>query len=462
MHRKTSILFNTDSYKVSMYAQYPSDTTRVYSYLEARGPEHDHIVFFGLQAFIKAYLLTPITQQEIDEAAVFFQTHGVPFHKAGWQRILEVHHGYVPVTIRAVPEGSVVPIRRPLVTVVNNDPELPWITTWIETALVRACWYPSTVATKDFYLRQTIDAALIQSGDPSGAVFKVHDFGARGASSFESASIGGAAHLLFFAGTDTISGVTYLMDYYEAPVSGFSIPAAEHSTIIAWGKDHEQDAYQNMLDQFATPGAILAVVSDSYDIYHAAEELWGTQLQQAIIDSKATLVIRPDSGDAIDVNATLVQMLAKKFGTTTNDKGYKVLNHVRLIQGDGVDEAVIEQVIERFLDLGYSIDNIAFGMGAGLLQKVHRDQLGFAMKASAIERRGLWQDVFKDPVSDDFKASKKGRVTLIYDGEHYHTGQVGDPHDVLESVYQDGKCLKNERFEAIQARAIEGLKKHRS
>jgi nicotinamide phosphoribosyltransferase len=462
MHRNTSIVFNTDSYKVSMYVQYPKDTTRVYSYLEARGPERDHVVFFGLQAFIKEYLTKPITKADISAAEAFYKTHGLPFNKPGWERILDVHKGYLPIEIKAVPEGTVVPIRQPLVTVVNTDPELPWVTTWVETALVRACWYPSTVATKDFFLRQTIDDALEQSGDPAGAAFKVHDFGARGASSFETASIGGAAHLLFFSGTDTISGVTYLMDYYNAPVSGFSIPAAEHSTIIAWGKDHEQEAYQNMLDQFATPGAILAVVSDSYDIYHAVEELWGNQLKQAIIDSNATVVIRPDSGNAVEVNATLVQMLAKKFGTTTNDKGYQVLNHVRLIQGDGVDEAVIQQVIERFLHLGFSIDNIAFGMGAGLLQKVHRDMLGFAMKASAIERQGVWHDIFKDPVSDDFKVSKKGRVTLTHDGTDFHTGQVGDAHEVLELVFKDGKLQKDDSFTAIQSRALEGLKKHRS
>ena len=456
--KRTSILFNTDSYKVSMYLQYPPQTTSVYSYLEARGPLHSHVVFFGLQAFIKEYLTTPITQQEIDQADQFYSAHGEPFNKAGWQYILDQYHGYLPIEIKALPEGSLVPIRQPLLTVVNTDVKVPWLTTWVETALVRALWYPSTVATKDFYLRQAIDHALIKSGDPSGAAFKVHDFGARGASSFETASIGGAAHLLFFSGTDTISGVTFLMDYYDAPVMGFSIPAAEHSTIIAWGKDHEQEAYANMVKQFGHKDAIFAVVSDSYDIYHAVEQLWGSQLRQAVIDSKATLVIRPDSGNAVEVNTTLVQMLDKAFGSIVNDKGYKVLNHVRLIQGDGVDEAVIQEVMNQFISLGYSVDNIAFGMGAGLLQKVHRDMLGFAMKASAIERDGTWYDVYKDPVGDEFKASKRGRVTTVIKDGEYQTGVVGDKNEALELVYKNGKVVKIETFEAIQARALSALK----
>lgn len=456
--KRQSILLNTDSYKVSMYLQYPPKTSSVYSYLEARGPLHSHVVFFGLQAFIKEYLTTPITQLEIDQAERFYAAHGEPFNKAGWQYILDQCNGYLPLEIKALPEGCIVPIRQPLLTVVNTDAQVPWLTTWVETALVRALWYPSTVATKDFYLRLSIDQALAQSGDPSGAAFKVHDFGARGASSFETASIGGAAHLLFFSGTDTISGITYLMEYYDSKVVGFSIPAAEHSTIIAWGKDGEREAYANMVKQFAKKDALFAVVSDSYDIYHAVEQLWGKDLRQAVIDSNATLVIRPDSGDAVEVNATLVQLLDKAFGSTINEKGFKVLNHVRLIQGDGVDEMVIKEVMDRFIALGYSIDNIAFGMGAGLLQKVHRDMLGFAMKASAIERDGAWHDVYKDPVGDEFKVSKRGRVTTIIKDGQYQTGVVGDDHDALELVYKNGQLIKTESFETIQSRALTALK----
>lgn len=457
--RKHNIILNTDSYKVSMYLQYPPDTTRVYSYLEGRGPRYDAFTFFGLQGFIKEYLLTPITQQDIDQAAAFYLVHGEPFNKDGWQIIVDEYQGLLPLEIRAIPEGTHVSIRLPVVSVVNTDPRLAWLTTWIETALVRAIWYPSTVATKDLSIRQFIDTKLDMTGDPSGAPFKLHDFGARGASSYETASIGGAAHLLYFAGTDTVSGVTYLMDYYHADVEGFSIPAAEHSTIISWGKANEAKAYENMLDSFAKPGSVLAVVSDSYDIYHAVEHIWGTTLKSKIEESGATLVIRPDSGNPREVNVRLIELLADKFGVQINEKGYKVLNHVRLIQGDGVDEVVIKEVMNAIIDKGFSADNIAFGMGAALLQKVHRDELGFAMKASAVERENKWIPVEKTPQQDLFKASKAGRITTILDQDALRVGEVGDPNDLLRLVYLNGQLLIDEPFTMIRARAHKALKK---
>lgn len=442
-----------------MYRQYPPKTTRVFSYMEGRGPEFDRFIFFGLQGFIKEYLLTPITQSDIDQAARFYKTHGEPFNQEGWQLILDEYDGYLPLEICAIPEGTEVPIRLPIVTVVNTDPRLAWLTTWVETALVRAIWYPSTVATKDRSIRQLMDEMLALTGDPSGVAFKLHDFGARGASSFETASIGGAAHLLYFVGTDTVSGVTYLMDYYQADVEGFSIPAAEHSTIISWGKEHEADAYQNMLTQFATPGSVLAVVSDSYDIFHAAEHIWGHELIDQIKQSNATLVIRPDSGNPVEVNSRLLDILADKFGYQVNDKGYKVLNHVRLIQGDGVNESVIQEVLTTIIAKGYSADNIAFGMGAALLQKVHRDQLGFAMKASAIEREGEWIAVEKTPQQDLFKASKAGRITTVLEDNILTLGQCGDDFDQLRPVYRNGSLLIDESFTVIRSRALEVLKK---
>lgn len=455
--RQTNIILNTDSYKVSMFAQYPKGTTKVYSYLEARGPLHPETVFFGLQGFIKEYLLTPITQQDIDQATDFYQLHGLPFNKEGWLHILAAHQGYLPLEIKALPEGTVVPVRHVLVTAVNTDDYVPWLTTWIETALVRAIWYPSTVATKDLMIRRFINQALMTSGDVSGAPFKLHDFGARGASSFETASIGGAAHMLFFAGTDTVSGVTYLMDYYHAGVVGTSIPAAEHSTIIAWGKDHEQEAYQNMLNQFAKPGAIVAVVSDSYDIYQAADMLWGTALKDNVIASGATIVIRPDSGDPLNVNLKLIEILGERFGYDINDLGYKVLRHVRLIQGDGVTPSTIRTIIEAFLARKWSIDNIAFGMGSGLLQQVHRDELGFAMKASAIEQQGAWKPIFKQPVDDAFKDSKAGLVSTTFNDGQWHQGQVSDDFVQLRTIYLNGTLIVDEDFKTIQSRAQQAL-----
>jgi nicotinamide phosphoribosyltransferase len=219
-----------------------------------------------------------------------------------------------------------------------------------------------------------------------------------------------------------------------------------------------------MLTQFAKPGSILAVVSDSYDIYNATEKLWGEELRQKVIDSGATVVIRPDSGDPDTVCRKLVSILGEKFGYTTNAKGYKVLNNVRLIQGDGVNEHTIRMILGGFAAYGWSADNIAFGMGGALLQQVDRDTQKFAMKCSAVEiGLGNWIDVQKDPITDPGKKSKAGCVTLWRSGGEYvsavnkptgwHDKGIGDFVDVLETVYCDGKLIKEITFDEVRANA---------
>ena len=168
----------------------------------------------------------------------------------------------------------------------------------------------------------------------------------------ESAGLGGAAHLVNFMGTDTITGILYAQKYYNTTeMVGFSIPAAEHSTMTSWGgREGEVKAMENMIDKFSKPGSIYAVVSDSYDIYNAIIQHWGTTLRSKILKSGGTLVVRPDSGDPVEVTLRCVQLLAEKFGHSINAKGYKVLNpHVRLIQGDGIDGAMIEKILQNFL-----------------------------------------------------------------------------------------------------------------
>jgi nicotinamide phosphoribosyltransferase len=457
-----NILLNTDSYKVSMFKQYPAGTTGVYSYIESRGGRYDETVFFGLQAFIKEYLLEPITQADIDVADEILTAHGEPFNREGWQYILDQHKGFLPVVIRAVPEGTVVPVKNVLATIENTDPECFWLTTYLETALLRAVWYPTTVATQSKSIKNIIKDFLERTGDPSTIDFKLHDFGARGVSSMESAGIGGAAHLVNFMGSDTITGVLFAREYYNAGIAGFSIPAAEHSTITSWGRDNEVKAYANMVAQFAKPGSIVAVVSDSYDVYNAASKLWGEQLRQQVIDSGATIVIRPDSGDPVAVNRQLIEILGEKFGYTTNAKGFKVLNNVRLIQGDGVNEMSIRSILGALMAMGWSADNIAFGMGGALLQQIDRDTQKFAMKCSAALINGEWVDVQKDPITDSGKKSKAGRVTLwTNSGGEFASGVtpptgwtdrgIGGWTNALEMVFMNGQLTKDVTFAEVRA-----------
>jgi nicotinamide phosphoribosyltransferase len=459
-----NIILNTDSYKVSMFKQYPAGTTNVYSYIESRGGRYDRTVFFGLQAFIKEYLLDPITQQDIDVADEILTAHGEPFNRAGWQYILDKHMGYLPVVIRAVPEGTVVPVKQVLATIENTDPECFWLTTWLETALLRAIWYGTTVASQSHTIKQVILHYLELTGDPSTIDFKLHDFGARGVSSMESAGIGGAAHLVNFMGTDTITGVLYAREYYNGGIAGFSIPAMEHSTVTSWGREGEVEAYRNMLKQYGKPGQPVAFVSDSYDVFNAAGNLWGGELKQEVIDSGAVVVIRPDSGDPDVVCRKLVEILGEKFGYTKNTKGYKVLNNVRLIQGDGVNEHTIRTILGGFQAYGWSADNIAFGMGGALLQQLDRDTQKFAMKCSSITVNGEERDVVKDPITDPGKKSKAGRVMLWTNSGGEFASSVGMPLGwtdkgiggwipALKIVYQDGELIKDYNFDEVRANA---------
>jgi nicotinamide phosphoribosyltransferase len=453
---KTNAILNTDSYKCSQWVQYPDGTEYVYSYIESRGGAWDQTVYFGLQSFLREYMNKPITQADIDEAELFITAHGEPFNRAGWQYILDTYNGYLPLEIRAVDEGTVLPVSNVLVTVVNTDPKCFWLTSYIETALLRAIWYGTTVATNSFESKKLIRDAMIETGaDLSGLPFKKIDFGARGVSSEESAALGDVAHLVNFMGTDTISGLLAAKRYYDADMAGFSIPAMEHSTVTSWGRENEVDSYRNMLNQFAKPGAILAAVSDSYDIYNACK-LWGTELKDQIVQSGATLVVRPDSGDPATVVVKCLKILDKHFGHTVNEKGYRVLNNVRVIQGDGIDHASIRSILFCMEMAGYSVDNIAFGQGGALLQQINRDTLKFAMKCSAICVNGVWRDVYKDPITDKGKRSKRGRLALIEwaDGDFTTVPQdeAGDK-DQLQVRFRNGKLFNQTTFAEVRERA---------
>jgi nicotinamide phosphoribosyltransferase len=454
-----NILLNTDSYKCSQFNQMPPGTEYIYSYIESRGGRWDRTVFFGLQAFLREYLTTPVTMADIDIAEKIITAHGEPFNREGWEYIVKQHNGRLPVEIRAVREGTVIETQNVLVTIVNTDPKCYWLTSYLETALLRAVWYPTTVATNSYMSRQIILRGLEETGDPALINFKLHDFGARGVSSQESAALGGAAHLVNFMGTDTMAGILAAMEYYDAEVCGFSIPAMEHSTVTSWGRENEVDAYRNMLNRYAKPGALLACVSDSYDIYNACK-LWGTELKQEVIDSGAMVVIRPDSGNPAEVVTKCARILDQHFGHTVNSKGYRVLNNVRIIQGDGIDDVSIRGILLSLQMAGYSADNVAFGQGGALLQQINRDSLKFAMKCSSAYINGAWVDVYKDPVTDSGKRSKRGRLQLIREpGGDFQTVSYSDSQldrDLLQVVYRNGELVNQTTFQAVRDRAAQG------
>lgn len=777
-----NIITSTDSYKASHFLQYPPGTEKVNSYIEARGtvyPDVDKTVFFGLQAYIKEYLANPITQDNIDEADDIFKLHGVPFNRKGWEYILNKYNGYLPVYIEAIPEGTPVELHNALVQIRNTDPNVPWLTSYLETSMLRAVWYPTSVATYSYYIKEDMMEYAEKCGTGfDDVLFKLHDFGARGVSSKESAMIGGLAHLVNFRGTDTVEALIAGRKWYDENIAGFSIPAcyddkteiltdsgwklfanlndadlvaqynkdgtvefvnftnyvneqysgdmyhftsrgkvakydlmvtpnhrmvrrskttgkleifeakdftsshrnvlpqsgykkdgnvefsdidrlkiafqadgsffvddekrngkktntkgirfslkkerkkkrleylfdtleieytarecsnekhgcveyyvkvpieynisktfdwvdvggvnseyaqqfinelqfwdgtkkqdsivyssviklnvdvvsalssiggyrcniteyfdkrenrqpiyiaciskhqyrqgnnidknivqyngriycvtvpsgmimvrrngvvsisgnSEHSTITVWGKENEVDAYRNMLKQFAKPGSLVACVSDSYDIYNAVERIWGETLKDDICNSGATVIVRPDSGDPVQVPIDVIEILMNKFGFVVNEKGYRVLpNCIRVIQGDGINRDSIKQILTKLDEKKIALDNIAFGMGGALLQQTNRDTFKFAMKASWAEVNGVGRDVYKQPITDSGKSSKKGLLAVGKNsaGKHYTVNKwelVGD--NQLVPVFIDGKLYNEQTFEDVRKRAI--------
>lgn len=455
-----NLLLLTDSYKVSHYRQYPPGTEGVYSYFESRGGRFDEIVFFGLHYVLARYLAgAVVTREKIEQAGEFCGRHfGDPtlFNRGGWQHVLDAHGGKLPVEIRAVPEGTPVPTRCPMMTVENTDPACFWLTNTIETLLVQV-WYGSTVATLSREMKRLLLRYLRENGDPELVDSKLHDFGFRGVSSVESAAIGGAAHLVSFGGSDTLVACRLAEQYYGADMPGVSIPAAEHSTITSWGREGEERAYANMLERF--PAGLVSVVSDSWDVLQACRHLWGDALRERVLERAGTLVVRPDSGDPAPTLLRVLETLGEAFGCERNAKGYRLLPpQVRVIQGDGIDYDEAGRILATLAENGWSADNVAFGMGGGLLQKLDRDTQQFAFKCSHVVVEGRPRDVFKDPVTDPGKRSQRGRLKLVRTPEGLRSARREEPGaDLLEPVFRDGEILAAPRFDEVRARAAEGL-----
>lgn len=443
-----NIILAADSYKLSHWKQTPPRLTHTYCYYESRvGAKFDTTIFFGLQYLIKKYLIGQVvTEEKINQAKLFCKMHfgrDDVFNEEGWRYILTKYNGFLPIVIKAVPEGTEVPVDNMLFSVENTDPKCAWLPGHLETLLVQL-WYPSVVATLSNRARKVILAGLEESGSTEQIEFKLHDFGFRGSTSVESAGIGGLAHLLNFKGTDTIQAITTGIEYYDSGICGFSIPAMEHSTVCSWGVYGEADAFLNMMRNFQE--GIIAIVSDTYDINNACSEIYGEELRDWILARKGTLVVRPDSGDIIEMSLRVVQLLGEKFGTAVNQKGYRVLpDFIRVIYGDGCTLETIRSVVDNFIYNGYSIDNIAFGMGGGLLQKVNRDTQRAAYKASNVTIDGRDYAIAKK--------SKMGKLKLIKEGRIYRTIPESEPGTcILDTVYKNGELLINETFDTVRNR----------
>lgn len=448
---------NTDWYKTAGIhsAMYPEGTEYVYSYNEARlGAKYDSTIAIGLQAILLEHFVgVQVTTADIDKAEKIINRRGGNFDRSKWDYIVENHGGKLPLEIKAVPEGTRVPIDNVLFTVVNTDPNCAFLTGHVETVLTHV-WQASNVATISYNVREMFKELLNKSCDMGedfpGLPFMLHDFGFRGTSSVESAVWGGMGHLAVFNGTDTVVAIEGAIEYYDAGDDvGTSVNATEHSIMTSMGREGEFDVTQQLLNKF--PNGVLSVVSDSFDIFECVKT-YGTKFKEQILERDGVFVIRPDSGEPVPTMKALLKLVDEYFGSTVNEKGYKVLNDkVRLIWGDGIEAEGIRAICEMAIEEGFSVENLVFGMGGGLLQKHNRDTQRCAFKSSAQMRNGQWVDIFKDP-KDQTKRSKKGRLKLIKDenGE-FKTVRLEEPgEDLLRTVFLNGELVNPITFDQIR------------
>lgn len=464
--KKRNLLTLTDSYKFSHAKQYPDGTQIVRSYFESRvGAKFEKTVFFGLQYLVKEYLAgVVVTKENIEEAEWLAKNHVGPntFYRAGWEYILNKHEGRLPIEIRAVPEGFSVPEDNVLMTIENTDSNpgmTHWLTNFIETLLVQV-WYPSTVASQSFEARNILLRHLNKSGTITNIDFMLNDFGVRGSTSMESAALGGLAHLISFKGTDNVPALIMARDYYGSgdEIVGFSVNASEHSTITSHGQSNELETYRRYF-QDLYPSGIAACVADSWNVYEAAR-MWAGPLKEMLLERNGKAVFRPDSGDARLVDPTVIKILGRGFGLTKNKKGYYSLpmEKIGVIQGDGVDLNTIDEILTVMEDdHQLSSDNIIFGSGGALLQKLNRDTQRFAFKCSEIVVDGVARPVSKNPITDKTKRSKAGQLSLIKNkfGEFKTVPRVKNAErDILEVVFRNGHIFREQSFQDVRNIAL--------
>lgn len=472
-------LFQTDAYKLGHIKMYPKGIQEIYSNFTNRGSRIEgvnHVVNFGLQGFIKKYL--------VDDFAEFFS---LPQDQVvnEYQQMLDgvfgpgqidadhvraLHRlGYLPLQIKALPEGALVPIGVPMLTVKNTHPDFAWLTNYIESVLSASLWHPSTSATKAWHTRQMINHYAELTGMPAEATdFQMHDFSLRGQSSIESAAACGAGHLLSSFGSDTIPAISYINQYY--PTDEFilgSVPASEHSVMTSYvdvifdengvrGDVDEVETYRELLSRF--PDGILSIVSDTYDFFGVLrmfDKDAGNGLYEMAMARNGKIVFRPDSGDpnrvingdpdapvTIDQSIGALRVLWEIFGGTVNDKGYKVLDdHVGIIYGDGMYYARIEQIINKGIENGFA-SQVVFGIGSYTYQMTSRDVFYSAVKATSVVIDGKRRAIMKDPKEDAAKRSAMGLLKIeMVDNEYvlvHNVSEAEEQEGELSTVFIDG------------------------
>lgn len=478
-----------DFYKVGHRVQYPKGTNRVVSNFTPRSSKHaselvkqaNGIVFFGLQYLMKHYLQNAWHDDFFGQPkdAVLKQYRRRMFNAIGNDRVdhLAALHdlGYLPIEIKALPEGTLVPIGTPCLSIHNTQDEFYWLTNYLETILSSYLWMPCTSATTARVYRKILeDACKTTGGDLAGVDYQAHDFSFRGMPGPEAAALSGAAHLLFFRGTDTIPAIDLLEEYYETDAEeelvGCSVPATEHSVMSMGGKDiGELDTFRRLITK-TYPNGIISIVSDTWDFWQVINT-YSRLLKAEIMGREGKVVFRPDSGDPVkiicgDPDADpgscqyrgAVEVLHSIFGGEYTTSFHQTLDpHVGLIYGDSITPARAQEICERLRDKGFASSNVVFGVGSYTYQHVTRDTWGFAMKATYGEVDGQGRDIYKDPVTDDgVKKSHRGLLCVNKDLSVTQGVNWGDFIDLdtnqLRPVFHEGTILEPTTLAEIRSR----------
>lgn len=492
---KNNPMFNTDGYKLDHRRQYPEGTEYVYSNWTARGSRIDgvnDVIFVGLQYAIKRRLMEDFEAffaADVDDVCREYQSmldNYLGPNDIGTEHIRALHNlGYIPLEFKALPEGTRVPLRVPMLTVENTHPDFFWLTNYFETILSSELWMPMTSATNAARVRELLNSWATKTGEPlDGVGFQGHDFSMRGMSGREASLLSGIGHLVAFTGTETVPVLAEIAEYY--PMTGFlagTVPATEHSVMCAGGDDNERETFERLLDLY--PAGILSVVSDTWDFWNVLTTHLPA-LREQIMKRDGKLVVRPDSGDPADIICGLntkyietqipelwdtpagkgaIELLWDEFGGTVNEAGYKVLDsHVGLIYGDAMNFERITDICERLAAKGFASTNVVFGLGSFGYQYQTRDTFGFAMKATNVTINGEEKAIFKDPKTDNgLKKSLRGRIVVAnFDGIIKAYDSV--PLDILEeadyrgdnllkTVWKDGDFVKEYSFDEVRKNA---------
>ncbi len=479
-------LLLTDGYKVDHRRQYPKQTSLVYSNWTPRKSRIEgieEVVFFGLQYFIKKYIIQEFKENffgkskiEVCKKYTRRINNYLGENQVGIKHIEDLHDlGYIPMVFKALPEGVSVPIRVPMFTMYNSLPEFFWLTNYFETILSTTIWLPCNSATLAKEYRKILDRyALETSSVPEFVDWQAHDFSMRGMAGLEAATISSAGHLLSFLGTDTIPTIDFLEMYYQAnsdkEMVGGSVAATEHSVMSMGTNLGEQETFKRLITK-VYPNGIVSIVSDTWDLWKVLTK-YLPNLKKEILARNGKVVIRPDSGDPVAIicgnpkgksmeeKKGVIELLWEVFGGKINKKGYKELDdHIGAIYGDSITIDRTKEICRRLKENGFASTNIVLGIGSFTYQYNTRDTFGFAMKATYGEVNGKGREIYKNPITDDgTKKSAKGLIKITKEkGKYKMIDQVTwqeEKTGELKEVFRDGKLLIDEKLSNLRKRIV--------